>query len=170
MSKRRKCRWRSGTLPGERWMPIVGYEGLYEISDAGRVVSLLHARPREIGSLGSRGYMRCLLNKNEVVLGAYIHRLVLIAFVGPCPNGMECAHYDGDKANNTLRNLRWATGTDNHKDKRRHGNVPSTLTENDVRDIRYSSELYRILADKYKVSKGNISMIKSRKAWGFVND
>lgn len=50
-----------------------------------------------------------------------VHRLVLEAFVGPCPEGMEGCHGDGDPTNNSLGNLRWDTATSNQLDKVRHG-------------------------------------------------
>jgi hypothetical protein len=53
----------------------------------------------------------------------YVHRLVLEAFVGPCPAGMEACHADGDPENNTVGNLRWDTRTANHADKARHGTL-----------------------------------------------
>jgi hypothetical protein len=52
---------------------------------------------------------------------AYVHRLVLKAFVGPCPEGMEGCHWDGDACNNKLDNLRWATHAENVEDSIRHG-------------------------------------------------
>lgn len=51
----------------------------------------------------------------------YVHRLVLEAFVGPCPEGMEGCHIDGDGTNNRLDNLRWDTHVGNVKDSIRHG-------------------------------------------------
>lgn len=52
---------------------------------------------------------------------AYVHRLVLAAFVGPCPPGMEGCHNDGDSCNNRLSNLRWDTRAGNVRDAVRHG-------------------------------------------------
>ena len=50
-----------------------------------------------------------------------LHRLVLTAFVGPCPEGMEACHNDGTRNNNHVDNLRWDTRTNNNLDKRKHG-------------------------------------------------
>lgn len=59
----------------------------------------------------------------------YVHRLVLEAFTGPCPKGMECLHADDDPTNNHLTNLRWGTHSDNiiasWKSGRRGKNVGS---------------------------------------------
>lgn len=51
----------------------------------------------------------------------YIHRAVLEAFIGPCPEGMECRHLDRDKYNNRLPNLCWGTSKENGEDQVRHG-------------------------------------------------
>lgn len=50
-----------------------------------------------------------------------VHRLVLEAFVGPCPDGKECCHRDGDPTNNSLGNLYWGTHGQNMNDQVRHG-------------------------------------------------
>lgn len=54
---------------------------------------------------------------------AYVHRLVLEAFVGPCPEGCECAHANGGRADNRLENLSWKTPVDNNADKVAHGTL-----------------------------------------------
>lgn len=51
----------------------------------------------------------------------YVHRLVLEAFRGACPEGMECRHLNGNKTDNRLANLAWGTWYDNNEDRKRHG-------------------------------------------------
>src|SRR5262245_28162285 len=58
----------------------------------------------------------------------YVHRLVLEAFVGPCPPGQTACHNDGDTANNALGNLRWDTRTENMADKKKHGTATAGMT------------------------------------------
>jgi len=58
-----------------------------------------------------------------------VHRLVLLAFVGAPPKGMEACHYDGDPQNNNLSNLRWDTAKENWVDRKRHGRIGSTLQQ-----------------------------------------
>lgn len=53
-----------------------------------------------------------------------VHRLVLGAFVGPCPAGMECRHLNGDSTDNRVENLAWGTHVENVKDVIAHGNNP----------------------------------------------
>jgi hypothetical protein len=58
---------------------------------------------------------------NRVRSNQFVHRLVLAAFVGPCPEGMEVRHLDGNPANTRLANLRYGTHSENELDKVRHG-------------------------------------------------
>ena len=120
------------THPAEQWRPIPGYEGLYEVSDHGRVRSLdrvvrrgAHTLrlPGEIKALVDNGHgrKRAYLSRDGQMQRPQVHRLVLETFVGPCPAGMEACHNDGNPANNRLENLRWDTGSENMRDKRRHG-------------------------------------------------
>lgn len=103
-------------MPHERWLPVVGYEEHYLVSDQGRVWSVRKGRclkPRP----DNRGYLRVRLPDGPTV----VHRLVLSAFVGPRPYGHEACHGDGDKANARLQNLRWGTRSENARDRVRHG-------------------------------------------------
>ena len=69
-------------------------------------------------------YVVVCMRQNGRMVQHYMHRLVLAAFVGPCPPGQEACHNDGDTANNCLENLRWDTRQNNHADKQRHGTAP----------------------------------------------
>lgn len=73
---------------------------------------------------GSRGYLRVNLTPldSKRPRTFRVHRLILEAFVGPCPEGMECRHLNGDKADNRLANLSWGTRQENMDDKRKHAN------------------------------------------------
>lgn len=96
----------------ERWLPVPGSEG-YEVSDQGRV---RNARTgRLLAGHSDRGYRRVNLGAAR---RARVHELVLLAFVGPRPEGL---HGDGDRANNALANLRWGTRAENCADTVRHG-------------------------------------------------
>lgn len=117
----------------ERWLPIPGYEGRYEISDQGRVKSLPRRTVKSNGVPLTvtekimkgwlvKGYPTVALRRDGVTVTRQVHRLVLAAFVGPCPDGMEGCHNDGDPANNRLTNLRWDSSSENKRDTVRHGN------------------------------------------------
>ena len=119
----------------EQWRPVVGYEGLYEVSDMGRVRSLdrvvscprarsktrlargILMRPSVIAS----GHLAAQLSRSGDRKTVGVHRLVLEAFVGPCPDGMEACHYNDIADDNRLSNLRWGTRSDNFYDRVRNG-------------------------------------------------
>lgn len=102
-------------------------------------------QPRRTG-----GYHRVPLRHRNMNRWVMAHRLVLEAFVGPCPEGMECCHWDGVRDNNRLNNLRWDTRKNNAKDRDRHGtkkwgtkHSSSVLTEEQVRELRRCWWLYQ---------------------------
>lgn len=116
----------------ERWLPIMGYEGHYEVSDHGRVRSLPRKvlrrdgvaqpiRGRVLKPGGGKRHQHVNLALNGVHDSQWVHRLVLQAFVGPCPPAGVCCHWDDDPTNNLLSNLRWGTRTDNTLDSVRNG-------------------------------------------------
>lgn len=115
----------------ERWLPVVGYEGIYEVSSLGNVRSLtrivIGKWPRRIPTKVLRlikhkeGY-RCVTLYGRGKPGKQLaHHLVLEAFVGPRPPGKEGCHGDRDRAHNDVDNLRWGTRSDNMQDAVRHG-------------------------------------------------
>lgn len=116
----------------ERWLPVVGYEGLYEVSDQGRVRALARILPSgnlqrartPKNDVGPRGHLRVHLRDHDFKAArVFIHILVLTTFGCPRPNPAdECRHLDGDPANNTLGNLQWGTRSENALDRVRHGN------------------------------------------------
>jgi hypothetical protein len=122
----------------EKWLPVVGWEDYYEVSDRGRVRSLprrvplradltMSVRGRLLsGSVTMFGYHAVTLCRDGVRSHQRTHRLVLEAFVGPCPDGMEGCHNDGDKLNNSLGNLRWDTRSANMYDRVAHGMNPQS--------------------------------------------
>jgi hypothetical protein len=104
------------------------------------------------------------------------HRLVLEAFVGPCPEGMECRHLDGNPQNNHVSNLCWGTVSENHRDKKRHGtdssgerNGMAKLTWDDVSEIRRLLESgeysQREIARMFGVSPALVTHIKKCEVW-----
>lgn len=180
----------------ETWKPVVGYEGAYEVSSAGRVRSLARTvvckrRPRD-HSVREQPVAGCIRRQHIgrygyplVALGVHgkrtvhaVHRLVLAAFIGPCPEGMEACHNNGNRADNRVENLRWDTRSANFIDKRAHGtasfgerNKWAKLTWEQVRAIRRE---YRpnhptcsrpALAKKYGVGVTAIDKILSGKTW-----
>lgn len=107
--------------PDERWRPIPGYSR-YWASDIGRIMSFAKGTPKLLSGHVERGYPTvCVVNDDGKPSTVRVHTLVLLAFVGPRPEGMQCCHFDGDSTNNRLENLRWGTAEANARDKIRHG-------------------------------------------------
>ena len=113
----------------ENWKPIPGFEGHYEVSDHGQIRSL--DRPGRDGrrlagrvmrqSTSAAGYRRVNLVREGTHFTQLVHRAVLLAFVGPCPDGMEACHGPSGPADNRLSNLRWGTHSDNNLDRVAYG-------------------------------------------------
>lgn len=111
----------------EEWRPVVGWEGLYEVSNIGRVrsvgrlVTFSDGRSRRAGgrivsdSRKGAGYRGLTLKCRPRRWSCYSHRLVVDAFLGGVPDGMEINHRDGNKANNAALNLEVCTRSENGK-------------------------------------------------------
>jgi hypothetical protein len=174
-------------ITAERWLPVVGYEGLYEVSDLGRVRSIHHkasgvTRPRAPWILAQTSNGRHgghvtveLRDENSKRRNRLVHQLVLNAFIGPRPAGTGGAHDDGDPTNNRLGNLAWKTQAQNMADRERHGRTArgerhgsAKLTEKTVIEIRASTKSTAELARSYKVGETTISAIKLRRKWKHV--
>lgn len=96
----------------EIWKKIEGYPK-YLVSNLGRV------RGSQGGILtahkSANGYLKVALSKNSKNKGFTVHRLVLAAFVGPCPAEHECDHINSIRTDNRLENLRWLTCKENRR-------------------------------------------------------
>lgn len=114
-----------GSSSRVEWRPVVGYEGVYEVSNDGqvkRVAGGQGARPgiRKQGR-HPNGYMQIALSMNNRTATKKVHRLVAEAFIGPCPEGMELCHNNDDPGDNRVENLRWDTHKANCVDRANNG-------------------------------------------------
>lgn len=174
----------------EIWKPVPGFEG-YEASDLGRVRSV----DREIVQISRRGteYRRFLRGKIlaqsphrdghlMVALGASggtkrVHNLVMLAFVGEPPAGLEGCHNDGIPTNNLLTNLRYGTRGDNIADRVIHGvdsrgerNGMARLSRDQALKIRRSRQSAEALASQHGISISHVYRIRSGECWGWLDD
>lgn len=116
----------------ERWVPVRGYEGLYEVSDLGRVRSLPRPGTRGVvlrPDVGGPGYPAVRLFRQGKKTHLNVHSLVAVAFLGPRPAGGECRHLNGDQTDNRLVNLQWGTSAENSQDMMRHGRTNARIEE-----------------------------------------
>lgn len=160
----------------EQWKPVVGYEGLHEVSDQGRVFSLI--RYKELSSKPNKciGYVLYLLSRRGDKKMFYGHALVLEAFAGFRPSkDYQACHINGNRADNRLINLRWDTCKENYEDARRHGtnsrgskHGQAKLTEQDVIAIRKDVRSQKEIAIDYGVNRTTISNIKSQRTWTWL--
>lgn len=104
-------------MENEIWRDIPGYEGLYQVSDLGRVKSLNYNRTgqEQILSPGKirNGYLLVCLCKDRKRKMLYVHRLVWEAFNGPIPEGYDCNHINEEKTDCRLANLNLMTRKEN---------------------------------------------------------
>ena len=182
----------------EIWKPIIGFEGCYEVSDAGRVRSLDRMVKHHTGSLkrwrgrilrqtASHGYLRVSLSGNGKTAQPLVHAIVATAFLGERPIGFQVCHSDGNPKNNVVTNLRYGSPKDNARDRSSHGREwrggaheptrgeavhTARLTEDDVRRIRSTPLTYgahRRLAKEYGVARATISSILANRSWKHVS-
>lgn len=127
-------------MSDERWLPVVSYEGLYEVSDHARVRSIprtfirrRNGKPVEVEIQGKilaqspdpYGYMRVQLPRTvdgkQRNCRVRVNVLMLEAFVGPRPEGMVARHLNDVPDDNRLENLAWGTQGQNREDSVRNG-------------------------------------------------
>jgi hypothetical protein len=174
----------------ERWRPVVGWEGLYEVSDHGRVrsvdrVVMTRSGPRSYQekvlqpATDRKGYKQVGLRSPGQRADRKVHRLVLEAFVGPCPPGCEARHLNGAPGDNRRSNLAWGTPGEQWADKVAHGTATvgvracgAKLNPALVRQLRaeYASGgvSQQQLADRVGVSQNTIGCMLLRKTWTHV--
>jgi len=181
-------------MKDEVWKSVVGFEGIYEVSNLSRVRSVdrfveYRSDAKKSGGKFIRGVLmsprknrsghwNVSLARNNKYVKRCIHRIMAEAHI-PNPNDLPCAlHIDDDKNNNHISNIYWGTHAQNGKDMIENGTVsrgskhkPSKLTEEQVLDIRKCLEKGdsgEVIAERYNVEKSTISCIKNRKTWKHI--
>jgi len=170
----------------ETWKDITHYEGVYQVSDFGRVKRIVGGRGTCITGRVLKpqnkpdGHQHVRISKNGVTTTRLIHQLVLEAFVGPCPPDMEVRHLDGDGQNNTLANLSYGTRSANVFDSIKHGSRVDTrgsshgqskLSEKMIPQIRTmldNGHTQEEIGKLFGVGRTTIQKIKNGQSWKHV--
>ena len=180
----------------ELWKDVVGYEGLYQCSNIGRVRSLdkvIHTNNQH--GVCSKERSGKILKQYKQKTGYYyvklygcrqktvvVHRIVALSFILNPENKAEVNHIDGNKLNNKISNLEWSTRSENQKhafatglnkpsDKAGEKNAMSKLTKSQVHRIRTLAEIgYKrsAIADLFDVCCQSIDSIVTRKTWKHI--
>lgn len=141
----------------EEWRPVKGYEGLYEVSNMGRVKSLHASQGRILKQGTSHGYMLVNLCKDGICNMKQVHRLVATAFIRN-PNNYEVVnHKDGNKKNNTVDNLEWCTQRYNIRHACRNGLM-------NVNALKKSVILYKICGEYDSITEAAEALGVSRQS------
>jgi hypothetical protein len=168
----------------EQWRQVVGYEGVYEVSDAGRVRRVSGGQGSIAGRVltakrSTAGYRHVDLSVGDRKVRHLIHRLVAFAFIGAPPTPEHCVnHINGDKTNNVPPNLKWVSQGENISHAYRTGlnpgpvvkgvkNPRAKLTDEQVKEIRALKgiEGARVIARRFGVSRSAIQFIHQGKHW-----
>ena len=169
----------------EEWRPIPGYAG-YDVSDHGRIRSWRLGGRRK--RMASHPHMlrpnKTIHGYHKVALAAvggfkhhFIHRLVLSTFVGPCPDGQETRHLNGDGEDNRLENLAWGTWEEQLSDQVRMGERLRgdecswrRLSEADVKEIRATRGRISVRewGQRLGVNPGTVHLARVGQTWGHV--
>jgi len=165
----------------EIWKDIEGYEGLYQISNLGRIKSLRFNREKILKySTNCDGYNHIILrNHNSIRTNHSIHRLVCLAFIENTEDKKEVNHINGLKSDNRLINLEWCTHSENQKHAIRIGlkimlkgekNNLSKLTEKQVKEIKYGNKnlMQKEIAKIYKIHRSTILRIRKGFLWSHI--
>lgn len=163
----------------EEWRPVPNYEGIYEVSNHGRVKSLERivkirtGGERKYGGIilkpqiGSHGYRSVCLFKDKKPRQHTIHALVLSSFQRSKKDGEVCRHLDGNQLNNHTENIVWGSYRENGKDAVRHGrNVQANQTHCIREHILMSPNLCSPRSNRDPAQRECLSCAR---AWAYIS-
>lgn len=163
----------------EKWKPVVGFEGLYEVSDEGRVRSLKFSKVKILKpGINSTGYLQVSLWKNGKMKVFTVHYLVVTTFKGPIPPGMQVNHVNENKLDNRLENLEVVTAKENlnwgTRNERARRAISKELTLTNAKSCsKYTFPSSYIASEffgyKYKEQVGSLISNARQRGENFIN-
>lgn len=167
----------------EVWKDIIGYEGLYQVSNLGNVKSLGNSFSRKERFLKlspqSKGYLTVVLQKNATRKMVLVHRLVAEHFIDNTESKLQVNHINSDKTDNRVENLEWVSyrenldhAINNNLTLKGEKNKNSKLKDNDVIEIHsllQKGTTTKELSEFYKVSYSTIDSIRTNRYWKHLN-
>ena len=161
----------------EKWKPVVGYEGLYEVSNLGRVKSIKFNKEKILSLQKDKyGYLRSGFRKMGKFKNYFVHRLVAEAFI-PNPNNYPIVnHKDENPSNNCAENLEWCTVKYNtnygsaifkRKEKLKKTIVQYTLTNTPIKEWRSAKDIEMELGLSHQLI-GRCCLNKCKSAYGYI--
>lgn len=180
-------------MRAEVWKPVIGMEGFFEVSDAGRIRAV-ERTVRFVSKKGNEswrtkkahimrtqvtnsGYDLAHLSIDDVRKAKTVHSIVAAAFIGPRPKGLDVCHNNGDRRDNRAVNLRYDTRSANHLDRVAHGTIyspngSSKLNPSIAEFIRSTNdgtpEFVKRAATTFKVSAHTIRKVLRKASWKYA--
>lgn len=178
-------------MASEEWRKVPGWEADYEVSSHGRVRSLPRESRNRYGRIvvpgrmlrpfnRDRGYLGVCLQRKRRRSSVMVHCLVALAFIGPRPHEHDVCHFNDERSDNRLDNLRYDTRIGNLADARRNGRIAGAkgerngrakITDEIVREIRrrvVGGATHRSLARELGVSRDIVRHVANGKTWSHV--
>ena len=169
----------------EEWRKVIGWEGVYEVSNWGRVRRVAPCARSRVGRIlqaatTTRGYSRLTLVANGIRKRYHVHTLVAASFLGPCPDGHQVNHRNGIKTDNKADNLEYVTPSQNVRHSfdvlgrsraRGERSGAARLSEGQVRDIKRLCKTgcdRKEVARMYAVSVTTVRCIVTGMTWRHV--
>jgi hypothetical protein len=174
----------------EQWKPVVGYEGLYSVSDKGNVrsetrivphsrcgIMFCQSKLRKLNCDGN-GYLQLTLNKNGVMRMFKVHNLVAAAFLGEAPKGAIICHGPGGRKDNSAANLSYGTYSKNNGEDRVRDGTDTRGSKHGCARLSQDQamEVYKLrgvesgasLAKRFGIAESTVSAIQLGKLWKHI--
>lgn len=160
--------------PGENWLPVVGYEELYEVSDLGnvrRTRKYNNSKDTPLRACMGKHYFAVALSKGGTAKTRLIHLIVCDAFLG-IPKGLCVNHKNGVKTDNRLENLEVVTRKENERHKwdvlktgaKNNAKITQDIADH-IRVLRATGLTLKAIGDQYGITSNNVSQITRGRTW-----